>query len=385
MHNGSSSEPGPPNASGPPPPPPLPPPLAVAVPVVYAAICAVGLAGNSAVLCVLLRAPRRKTVTNLFILNLAAADELCALVLPVNIADFLLQQWPLGELLCKLTVAVDQCNTFCSLYFLAVMSADRYLVVLAAAESRRVSGRTYRAARAVSLAVWALVALLVLPFAVFARLDAEQGRLQCVLVFPQPEAFWWRASRLYTLLLGFAVPVSAVCALYGRLLCRLRALRLHGQARALGRAKRRVTLLVAAILAACLLCWTPFHLSTVVALTTDLPQTPLVVAVSYFITSLSYASSCLNPFLYAFLDGSFRKGLPLPAPLPKLPSSLPGTSSRPSPLTLLAGKRVKARALCARVPEERGVSAHVCIQRRRRLAVTTRNRDGNSDDSLFLC
>ncbi|XP_077621140.1 neuropeptides B/W receptor type 1 [Crocuta crocuta] len=293
----------------PPPPPPLPPPLAVAVPVVYAVICAVGLAGNSAVLYVLLRAPRMRTVTNLFILNLAIADELFTLVLPINIADFLLQQWPFGELMCKLIVAIDQYNTFSSLYFLTVMSADRYLVVLATAESRRVAGRTYGAARAVSLAVWGLVTLVVLPFAVFARLDDEQGRRQCVLVFPQPEAFWWRASRLYTLVLGFAIPVSTICVLYGVLLCRLRAMRLDSHAKALDRAKKRVTLLVVVILAVCLLCWTPYHLSTVVALTTDLPQTPLIIAVSYFITSLSYANSCLNPFLYAFLDDGFRRSL----------------------------------------------------------------------------
>ncbi|XP_044636694.2 neuropeptides B/W receptor type 1 [Equus asinus] len=320
MHNATSSEPelsnvscagialGCPNASSPPPPPP-PLPLAVAVPVVYSVICAVGLAGNSAVLYVLLRAPRMKSVTNMFVLNLAIADELFTLVLPINIADFLLQQWPFGELMCKLIVAIDQYNTFSSLYFLTVMSADRYLVVLATAESRRVAGRTYGAARAVSLAVWGLVTLVVLPFAVFAGLDDEQGRRQCVLVFPQPEAFWWRASRLYSLVLGFAIPVSTICVLYTTLLCRLRAIRLDSHAKALDRAKKRVTLLVVAILVVCLLCWTPYHLSTVVALTTDLPQTPAVIAVSYFITSLSYANSCLNPFLYAFLDDSFRRSL----------------------------------------------------------------------------
>ena len=319
MHNASSSGLDPsntwcpglvggcPNSSSRPPPPPQP--LAVAVPVVYSLICVVGLTGNSAVLYVLLRTPRKKNVTNLFILNLAIADELFTLVLPVNIADFLLRQWPFGELMCKLIVAIDQYNTFSSLYFLMVMSADRYLVVLATAESRRVAGRTHGAARAVSLAVWGLVTLVVLPFAIFAHLDEEQGRRQCVLVFPPPEAFWWRASRLYTLVLGFAIPVSTICILYITLLCRLRAIRLDSQAKALDRAKKRVTLLVVAILAVCLLCWTPYHLSSVVALTTDLPQTQLVIAVSYFITSLSYANSCLNPFLYACLDDSFRKSL----------------------------------------------------------------------------
>ncbi|XP_020024806.2 neuropeptides B/W receptor type 1 [Castor canadensis] len=320
MHNATFLESGGVNASCPgsalgcsnassPAPLPLPQSLAVAVPVVYAVICAVGLAGNSAVLYVLLRTPRRKTVTNLFILNLAIADELFTLVLPINIADFLLRQWPFGELMCKLIVAIDQYNTFSSLYFLTVMSADRYLVVLATAESRRVVGRTYGAARAVSLAVWGIVTLVVLPFAVFARLDDEQGRRQCVLVFPQPEAFWWQASRLYTLVLGFAIPVSTICVFYITLLCRLRAIRLDSHAKTLDRAKKRVTFLVVAILVVCLLCWTPYHLSTVVVLTTDIPQTPLVIAISYFITSLSYANSCLNPFLYAFLDDSFRRSL----------------------------------------------------------------------------
>ncbi|XP_074061773.1 neuropeptides B/W receptor type 1 [Macrotis lagotis] len=282
-------------------------PLYIVVPVIYSVICAVGLTGNTAVLYVLLRAPRMKTVTNLFILNLAIADELFTLVLPINIADYLLLQWPFGELMCKLIISIDQYNTFSSLYFLTVMSIDRYLVVLATVESRKMAYRTYRAAKAVSLAVWFLVTLIVLPFTIFAHLYEEEGRLQCVLVFPQPESFWWKVSRIYTLILGFAIPVSTICILYTIMLCKLRAMQLDNHAKALDRAKKRVTLMVLIILAVCLFCWTPYHLSTVVALTTDIPQTPFIIGISYFITSLSYANSCLNPFLYAFLDDNFRR------------------------------------------------------------------------------
>ncbi|XP_056679892.1 neuropeptides B/W receptor type 1 [Monodelphis domestica] len=282
-------------------------PLYIAVPVIYSVICAVGLTGNTAVLYVLLRAPRMKTVTNLFILNLAIADELFTLVLPINIADYLLLQWPFGELMCKLIISIDQYNTFSSLYFLTVMSIDRYLVVLATIESRKMAYRTYRAAKVVSLAVWFLVTLIVLPFTIFAQLYEEEGRIQCVLVFPQPENFWWKISRIYTLILGFAIPVSTICILYSIMLCRLRAMQLDSHAKALDRAKKRVTLMVLVILAVCLFCWTPYHLSTIVALTMDIPQTPVIIGVSYFITSLSYANSCLNPFLYAFLDDNFRR------------------------------------------------------------------------------
>ncbi|NWT18987.1 NPBW1 protein, partial [Vireo altiloquus] len=287
--------------------PPLNPRYYITVPVIYSVICAVGLTGNTVVIYVILKAPKMKTVTNIFILNLAIADELFTLVLPINIADYLLLQWPFGEFMCKLIISIDQYNTFSSIYFLTVMSIDRYLVVVATTTSRKMSYRTYRAAKIVSLCVWSLVTVIILPFTVFAKIHKEQGRSQCVFVFPHPESVWWKGSRIYTLILGFVIPVSTICTFYTTMLCRLRHVQLHCNAKALDKAKKKVTVMVVVILAVCLLCWTPFHLSAVVALIMDILQTPLVVGISYFITSLSYANSCFNPFLYAFLDDSFRR------------------------------------------------------------------------------
>uniref|UniRef100_A0A8C8YIM7 Neuropeptides B and W receptor 2 n=1 Tax=Prolemur simus TaxID=1328070 RepID=A0A8C8YIM7_PROSS len=284
------------------------PALYVVLPVVYSTICAVGLTSNTAVICVILRAPRMKTVTNVFILNLAVADGLFTLVLPASVAEHLLQRWPFGGPLCKLVLTADHYNLFSSVYFLAVMSVDRYLVVLAAVQSRRTPWRTHRAAQVASLCVWLGVTVLVLPFFAFAGVYSNELQVpSCGLSFPRPERAWFKASRVYTLVLGFVVPVCTVCVLYADLLRRLRAVRLRSGAKALSKARRKVTVLVLVVLAVCLLCWTPFHLASVVALTTDLPQTSLVIGVSYVITSLSYANSCLNPFLYAFLDDSFRK------------------------------------------------------------------------------
>ncbi|KAK1173800.1 neuropeptides B/W receptor type 1-like [Acipenser oxyrinchus oxyrinchus] len=279
----------------------------IAVPIMYSVICAVGLTGNTAVIYVILKAPKMKTVTNIFILNLAIADELFTLVLPINIADYLLLQWPFGEVMCKLIISIDQYNTFSSIYFLTVMSIDRYLVVLYTAQSNKICYRTYRAAKIVCLCVWAFVTIAILPFTVFAKIHDDHGRIQCIFVFPYPESLWWKASRIYTLIMGFVIPVSTICILYIMMLYRLRSVRLNSNAKALDKAKKKVTLMVLVILAVCLFCWTPYHLSTIVALTTDIQQTPLIIGISYFITSLSYANSCLNPFLYAFLHDNFRK------------------------------------------------------------------------------
>ncbi|XP_048873091.1 neuropeptides B/W receptor type 2-like [Brienomyrus brachyistius] len=288
----------------------LNPDFYVILPIFYSVICAVGLTGNTAVIYVILKAPKMKTVTNLFILNLAIADDLFTLVLPINIAEHLLQYWPFGEVLCKMILSIDHYNIFSSIYFLTVMSVDRYLVVLATVRSKRTPFRTYRAARIVSLCVWLLVILIVLPFTIFAGVyinPDDTERKSCVLSFPTPESLWFKASRIYTLLLGFAIPVFTICLLYAIMLYRLRNMRLNSNAKALDKAKKKVTVMVFIVLAVFLFCWTPFHLSTIVALTTDLRTTPFLIGISYFITSLSYANSCLNPFLYAFLDDSFRK------------------------------------------------------------------------------
>lgn len=282
--------------------------LYVILPVIYSIICAVGLMGNTAVIYMILKAPKMKTVTNMFILNLAIADDLFTLVLPINIAEHLLHYWPFGEVLCKVILSIDHYNIFSSIYFLTVMSIDRYLVVLATVRSKRMPYRTYRAAKIISLCVWVLVIVIVMPFTVFASVYVgPTDRKSCLLSFPNPEGLWFKASRIYTLILGFAIPVSTICILYTMMLYRLRNMRLNSNAKALDKAKKKVTNMVVIVLAVCLFCWTPFHLSTIVALTTDLKTTPLLIGISYFITSLSYANSCLNPFLYPFLDDSFRK------------------------------------------------------------------------------
>ncbi|XP_057175742.1 G protein-coupled receptor 8 [Triplophysa rosa] len=215
-----------------------------------------------------------KTVTNLFILNLAIADDLLTLVLPINIAEHLLNYWPFGDILCKVILSIDHYNIFSSIFFLAVMSVDRFLVVVSTLRSKRVSHRTYRLAKTVSISIWVLVIIIVMPFTVFAEVcvstDDAERRKSCVLSFPVPESFWFKASRIYTLVLGFVVPVSIICILYSVILYKLRRTRLNSNGRALDKARKRVVM-VFIVLAVCLFCWTPFRLSTVVALTSDLP------------------------------------------------------------------------------------------------------------------
>lgn len=103
-----------------------------------------GLTGNLAIIYVILRAPKTKTVTNVFALNLAIAVGLFVLVLPASITEYLLQHWPLGEPFCKLVLTIDYYNIFSSIYSLVVMSVACYLVVLATVQSCQLPRHTQR-------------------------------------------------------------------------------------------------------------------------------------------------------------------------------------------------------------------------------------------------
>lgn len=73
---------------------------------VYFMVCAVGLCGNALVIYVILRYAKMKTVTNIYILNLAVADVLCMMSLPFIALQLTLVHWPFGEVLCRVIMTV---------------------------------------------------------------------------------------------------------------------------------------------------------------------------------------------------------------------------------------------------------------------------------------
>ncbi|NXW93063.1 APJA protein, partial [Alopecoenas beccarii] len=78
-------------------------------------------------------------------------------------------------------------------------------------------------------------------------------------------------------------------------------------------ARRRLLRLIAVLVAAFAGCWLPFHLlkSLFALAAAGLLELPcallgLIARLHPYATCLAYLNSCLNPLLYAFLDGRFR-------------------------------------------------------------------------------
>ena len=91
----------------------------------YALVCVMGLCGNTLVIYVVLRYSKMQTVTNLYILNLALADECFLVGIPFLIVTSARGEWVFGRAMCKIYLTTTSINQFTSSIFLTVMSADR--------------------------------------------------------------------------------------------------------------------------------------------------------------------------------------------------------------------------------------------------------------------
>ena len=74
------------------------------------------------------------------------------------------------------------------------------------------------------------------------------------------------------------------------------------------RRRKRVTKLVASVVIVFATFWLPIHIVNLwIKLDENFPKTPAMYNFKIFAHTLSYANSCVNPFVYAFLSDGFRK------------------------------------------------------------------------------
>lgn len=178
--------------------------------VVYTVVFVVGLLGNTLAIYVVLYYVKIKTVTNMYILNLALADELYILGIPFLGTYSVLSYWPYWSFLCKVCLTADAISQFASTFCLMVMSIDRYLAVVHPVRSFK--WRKLKVAKLFSAAVWVVSFLIVLPVAIYSGVTEDEDT--CNMNWPEPQNTWSIAFILYTSILGFFGPLVVICLCY---------------------------------------------------------------------------------------------------------------------------------------------------------------------------
>ncbi|XP_049631209.1 somatostatin receptor type 4 [Suncus etruscus] len=273
----------------------------IAIQCIYALVCLVGLVGNALVIFVILRYAKMKTATNIYLLNLAVADELFMLSVPFVASSAALRHWPFGSVLCRAVLSVDGLNMFTSVFCLTVLSVDRYVAVVH--PLRAATYRRPRVAKLINLGVWLASLLVTLPIAIFADTRPARGgqAVACNLHWPHPA--WSAVFVVYTFLLGFLLPVLAIGLCYLLIVGKMRAVALRAGWQQRRRSEKKITRLVLMVVAVFVLCWMPFYVVQLL----NLFVTSLNAIINHVSLILSYANSCANPILYGFLSDNFRR------------------------------------------------------------------------------
>ncbi|XP_044203481.1 somatostatin receptor type 5 [Thunnus albacares] len=268
----------------------------------------VGLTGNTLAIYVVLRYAKMKTVTNIYILNLAVADELYILGLPFLTTQNVLSYWPFGSFLCRVVMTADSMNQFTSIFCLTVMSIDRYLAVVHPIRSTK--WRHPRVATVVSAAVWAVSFVMVLPVVIFS--DVQDTFNSCNMIWPEPRDVWSTAFILYTATMGFFGPLLIICLCYLLIVIKVKSSGMRAGFTKRRRSERKVTRMVVVIVVVFVFCWLPFFIINFVNLVVIIPESSVTAGIYFFAVILTYANSCANPVLYGFLSDNFKQSFRKP-------------------------------------------------------------------------
>ncbi|XP_034024339.1 lysophosphatidic acid receptor 6a [Thalassophryne amazonica] len=122
---------------------------------IFSIVFVVGLMTNAVAIYILTCSLKLRNETTTYMMNLVASDLLFVFMLPLRVFYFININWPFGDVLCKLSVALFYTNMYGSILFLTCISVDRFLAIVHPFRSRTL--RTKRNAKIVCFAVWVVV------------------------------------------------------------------------------------------------------------------------------------------------------------------------------------------------------------------------------------
>ncbi|KAJ3593721.1 hypothetical protein NHX12_006055 [Muraenolepis orangiensis] len=247
----------------------------------------VGAPGNLLVIWIILRHVRPRSHTILLLLHLAAADLLVLVTLPLWIHS-LLYSWVFGEVFCTATVYTIHVCMYASIFLLTLMSIERFVAICYPFVF--LSSCTKAMLNVGPIVAWVVALALALPVILAQRIDGDE---QCL--FREYSSVTQEVMFLsLETVVGFVAPfiILSVCnCLIAR---QLRAKSFQG--------KMSVMVLITSVVVAFALCWLPHHINNVVQLVCTAQGSGSCVNQSVTLISgaLVFASSAVNPVLYAF-------------------------------------------------------------------------------------
>ncbi|XP_074124124.1 C-C chemokine receptor type 1-like [Sminthopsis crassicaudata] len=276
------------------------------VPLLYLLVFIIGMLGNSIVILILTKYKRLKTMTNIYLLNLAISDLLFLIIRPFWIHYYLQNSWALGDAMCKLLSGLYHMGLYSEIFFIVLLTIDRYLAIVHAVFAIKV--RKVVLSIMTSIFTWVLAFLLSLPEIIFTRSENESFVHTCSPHFPDHSMETWKQFQALKLnFLGFILPLLIMIVCYTgiiKILLRRRSER-----------KWRVVKLIFVIMIIFFLFWIPYNITMLIAafqnffFELDCENSKQLDVAIQVTETIALSHCCVNPVIYAFAGERFQKYL----------------------------------------------------------------------------
>nr|KAG5714629.1 hypothetical protein BaRGS_000117 [Batillaria attramentaria] len=143
--------------------------VTVIIVLMYTLLIIVAVGGNVLVCYIILSRAAMRTVTNLFLLNLAVSDIMKAVICnPFTfVANLILLSWPFGEFMCPFVTYVQTVAVFLSAFTLVAISMDRFIAIVYPLRPKT----TKKVFLKVIACIWFLSLAVPLPTAIMSKLE----------------------------------------------------------------------------------------------------------------------------------------------------------------------------------------------------------------------
>ncbi|XP_066101596.1 C-C chemokine receptor type 2 [Saccopteryx bilineata] len=272
------------------------------LPPLYSLVFLSGFVGNLLVVLILISCKKLKSMTDIYLLNLAISDLLFLLTFPVWIYCTA-NGWVSGNAMCKVFTGMYHIGYFGGIFFIILLTIDRYLAIVHAVFALK--ARTVTFGVVTSGATWVVAVFASLPGIIFTKSQNEGYVCSCGPYFPLG---WKNFHTIMRTILSLVLPLLVMVVCYSGILKTL--LRCRNE-----RKRHRAVRLIFAIMIIYFLFWAPYNI--VLLLNTfqeffglsNCQATGQLDKATHVTETLGMMHCCINPIIYAFVGEKFRRYL----------------------------------------------------------------------------
>ncbi|XP_055914414.1 cholecystokinin receptor type A isoform X2 [Eupeodes corollae] len=180
----------------------------------YATIFLLAIVGNILVILTLVQNRRMRTITNVFLLNLAVSDLLLGMLcIPFTLVGAMLRNFIFGEFMCKILPYLQACSVSVSAWTLVAISCERYYAICHPLRSR--TWQTLKHAYKLIALIWICSLMFMVPIAVLSKLiPIGKGHHKCREYWPPSVKQYEKAYNIFLDLILLIIPVVVLTATY---------------------------------------------------------------------------------------------------------------------------------------------------------------------------